>query len=295
MEQKQNAPTLQQRIRSGKLTRADVARRLAELAFGKGNDCVRLALETDPAVEKLDLTLLSEIRRNEKGMVEIKLADRLKALQQLAEMVGEDKDGAEAFLRCPALSGPCVALSLQEYDENGLKMAADVYVPTALGGTACEKTALEVADAMTYLMARCQVGPIRYDGQMGLFTVRVLVTWTRTTFSIVRVDGEQVAQVVDFSATRKQVRLPYVTEDGQQTQVTVGGIQWTVTVVDELPRDEMAENDKTGAFTLTVEREGGSETYPGCVWTQVTLEDRKNAIRRIRVAESNQERVVTAQ
>ena len=102
MEQKQNAPTLQQRIRSGKLTRADVARRLAELAFGKGNDCVRLALETDPAVEKLDLTLLSEIRRNEKGMVEIKLADRLKALQQLAEMVGEDKDDAEAFLRCLA-------------------------------------------------------------------------------------------------------------------------------------------------------------------------------------------------
>ena len=181
---------------------------------------------------------------------------------------------------------------------NGLPVrgiAAGAFRPTALGGTACEKTALEVADAMTYLMARCQVGPIRYDGQMGLFTVRVLVTWTRTTFSIVRVDGEQVAQVVDFSATRKQVRLPYVTEDGQQTQVTVGGIQWTVTVVDELPRDEMAENDKTGAFTLTVEREGGSETYPGCVWTQVTLEDRKNAIRRTRVAESNQERTVAVQ
>ena len=91
-----------QRIRDGEISRQDVRRMLAELACGKVNDCVRLALETDPAVEKLDLTLLSEIRRNEKGMVEIKLADRLKALQQLAEMVGEDKDGAEAFLRCLA-------------------------------------------------------------------------------------------------------------------------------------------------------------------------------------------------
>ena len=47
--------TLQQRIKSGKIRREDVARRLAELAFGKVNDCVRLVLEDDPAVEKLDL------------------------------------------------------------------------------------------------------------------------------------------------------------------------------------------------------------------------------------------------
>ena len=99
MERKENARSLRQRIGNGKLSRADVARRLAELAFGKANDCVRLALEQEPAVEKLDLSLLSEIKRNEKGMVEIKLADRLKALQQLAELVGEDDNSAEAFLR----------------------------------------------------------------------------------------------------------------------------------------------------------------------------------------------------
>ena len=39
---------LQKRIRAGKITQEDVTRRLAELAFGKANDCVRLALEEKP-------------------------------------------------------------------------------------------------------------------------------------------------------------------------------------------------------------------------------------------------------
>ena len=59
MEEK--SQELSQRIRSGKLTREDVARRLAELAFGKANDCVRLVMEDDPQLKKLDLSLLSSI------------------------------------------------------------------------------------------------------------------------------------------------------------------------------------------------------------------------------------------
>ena len=103
MEKKITDQTLQQRIKSGKIRREDVARRLAELAFGKVNDCVRLVLEDDPAVEKLDLGQLCEIKRNEKGTVEIKLIDRLRALEQLAEVAEEDKSDMDAFLQ--ALQG----------------------------------------------------------------------------------------------------------------------------------------------------------------------------------------------
>ena len=39
--------TLKKRIQSGRLRREDVARRLAEIAFGKANDCVKLVLEED--------------------------------------------------------------------------------------------------------------------------------------------------------------------------------------------------------------------------------------------------------
>ena len=89
--------TLQQRIKSGKIRREDVARRLAELAFGKVNDCVRLVLEDDPAVEKLDLGQLCEIKRNEKGTVEIKLVDRLRALEQLCQLAEQEGTDVESF------------------------------------------------------------------------------------------------------------------------------------------------------------------------------------------------------
>lgn len=105
MEQEKEGTTLTQRIRSGQIRRQDVTRRLAELAFGKANDCVRLALEDDPQLSKLDLSLLSEVKRNDKGTVEIKLIDRLKALEQLAQAAGEDGDGAREFLRALRESG----------------------------------------------------------------------------------------------------------------------------------------------------------------------------------------------
>ncbi len=95
--------TLRKRIKTGKIKREDVARRLAELAFGKVNDCVRLVLEDDPEVEKLDLGQLCEIKRNEKGTVEIKLVDRLRALEQLCQLAEQSGEDLETFLK--ALQG----------------------------------------------------------------------------------------------------------------------------------------------------------------------------------------------
>ena len=103
MDQETKDQSLKERIRTGRIRREDVTRRLAELAFGKANDCVRLALEDAPDLEKLDLSLLSEVKRNDKGTVEIKLIDRLQALEQLAEVAGEDGGDLESFLQ--ALQG----------------------------------------------------------------------------------------------------------------------------------------------------------------------------------------------
>ena len=99
MERKSVERELKQRIQTGKIRREDVTRRLAELAFGKANDCVRLALEDEPRLDKLDLSLLSEVKRNDKGTVEIKLLDRTKVLEQLAALADGGDDGAERFLQ----------------------------------------------------------------------------------------------------------------------------------------------------------------------------------------------------
>lgn len=57
----------------------DLVRRLTQLCFGSANDCVRLALDPAAGPEGLDLGQLAEIKRTEKGAVEIKLIDRLQA------------------------------------------------------------------------------------------------------------------------------------------------------------------------------------------------------------------------
>lgn len=103
MERISGEKELGQRLREGEVRRRDVARRLAELAFGRANDCVRLALEAPADLDKLDLSLLSEVKRNDKGAVEIKLIDRLRALEQLAQVAGEDSGGMDSFLQ--ALQG----------------------------------------------------------------------------------------------------------------------------------------------------------------------------------------------
>lgn len=99
MEAKKGDKELQKRIRSGTLTREDVARRLAELAFGKANDCVRLVLDDDAKLDGLDLSLLTELKRNDKGTLEVRLVDRLRALEQLAVLAQSSGTDLESFLQ----------------------------------------------------------------------------------------------------------------------------------------------------------------------------------------------------
>lgn len=96
---------LKKRIKDGTLTREDVARRLAELAFGKANDCVRLVLSEDVKLEGLDLSLLTELKRNDKGTLEVRLVDRLKALEQLAALAQSSGTDLESFLQAMQGSG----------------------------------------------------------------------------------------------------------------------------------------------------------------------------------------------
>ena len=99
MKRETGEKALNRRIRDGAVDRQDVTRRLAELAFGKVNDCVRLVLEEEPEVKNLDLSLLSEVRRSDKGGVEVKLIDRLRVLEQLTRLTGESGTDMDAFLQ----------------------------------------------------------------------------------------------------------------------------------------------------------------------------------------------------
>ncbi|MGI5935770.1 MAG: terminase small subunit [Oscillospiraceae bacterium] len=88
-----------------KIDSDDVIRRIGQLAFGKANDAVKLVL-LDPQrpelIDRLDLSLLSEVKRGANGVMEIKLLNRLEALELLAKLLGtgpQQGTEAESFFR----------------------------------------------------------------------------------------------------------------------------------------------------------------------------------------------------
>ena len=84
---------------AGQLRRDDAVRRLAQLAFGRANDAVKLALRaggTDP--DQLDLSAVAEFKVTDRG-VEVKLVDRVRALEALCTLLesGEGHDAEELY------------------------------------------------------------------------------------------------------------------------------------------------------------------------------------------------------
>ena len=74
-------------------SREEVLRKIEGLAMGRVNDAIRLAFLKEGELEEigdLDLSAVTEFKRNSNGTVEIKFVDRLAALQWLSERVGED-------------------------------------------------------------------------------------------------------------------------------------------------------------------------------------------------------------
>lgn len=89
---------------AAQLRREDVLRRLAQLAFGRANDAVRLALHAGEAdTESLDLSAVAEFKVTDKGGVEVKLVDRVRALETLCGLLEQDGGrGADALYRALA-------------------------------------------------------------------------------------------------------------------------------------------------------------------------------------------------
>ena len=91
---------------AAQLRREDALRRLAQLAFGRANDPVRLALDpkgADP--EALDLSALAELKVSDRE-VEIKLVDRVRALEALAGLLESGGgDGAEELYQALEAAG----------------------------------------------------------------------------------------------------------------------------------------------------------------------------------------------
>lgn len=83
-----------------KLSGTEVVSRIGNLAFGKANDAVKLVFldtESREEIDKLDLSMVSEIKRGSNGVVEVKLLNRIALLELLADLTAsQTQRGNEA-------------------------------------------------------------------------------------------------------------------------------------------------------------------------------------------------------
>lgn len=87
---------------AAQLRREDAVRRLAQLAFGRANDAVKLALDPGGVeAEKLDLSAVAEFKVTDKG-VEVKLVDRVRALETLCGLLEQNAADADELYKALA-------------------------------------------------------------------------------------------------------------------------------------------------------------------------------------------------
>ena len=101
-----------------KSAHSEILKYLGNVAFGKSNDCVKLTFieENSPEIDRLDLTMLSELRRNASGGIEIKLLNRLDALKLMLEASEEQRETAQEQARTffSALNGGAAGNGLND-------------------------------------------------------------------------------------------------------------------------------------------------------------------------------------
>jgi hypothetical protein len=192
----------------------------------------------------------------------------------------------------PHLTGPVVAVTVEGSDQKQVLLGATVYGPGNQGGQACEELAQTVAQVLRQKRARCQVGDCHYDGESGLFSVKVTACWLEGLHNMVQIDNVILAYATEFSAVQtRQVQQVTDPQTGEKSVVNEEVI-WTVAIQELLPFREIMVVDHKESFTLRVKHENCTEIYPECYWLSITLEETDGGLIRKRIARSWTERVI---
>ncbi len=130
-----------------------------------------------------------------------RISDAISWLEQAGIHACEAQTGS-----LPEVTSPIAAVGLQESQVPGkIHLAVTVLCHSSLGGTVCSDSAVEAAQVLSRHGAACHVGPVRFDGEAGLFSVAVTAVFP--VFMPVKVGGIPIGHVTDFTAT-------WVEEDG---------------------------------------------------------------------------------
>lgn len=195
----------------------------------------------------------------------------------------------------PHISQPTAIVTVHEVNEQTLALAVEIFVDTSLGGSACESAAILAAQVLSSEKAACSIGCCGFDADTGLFSARVLARWPREAAYQVKLDGVFLSGVSGFSAVQTATLMPSLDAETGLTKLTADARLWTITVVDSFPLSKKESAERTDAFQLDLIRPGSKESYPGCMWARIQLEETPSGVIRTRVAQTRQERTITAE
>ena len=215
-------------------------------------------------------------------------------LDQLRQ-AGFSADLAYPGRRIPEIRESVAAVHIRKADpiEAALTVEVTIIAPEAKGGTACELEALRAMEALCRGGAVCTQNGCVYDGQGRVYSVTILAEYTGLIWETpcalgpgIRLSiGDEVVEYAVGFTMEKTSDPRWLQEMGSQNPggMHLGAWVWKLRLEELLPRASIGVSQPTENFTLRIQGEPGTETYPGCCWTSVSYEYTPRGVRRIRM------------
>ncbi len=188
---------------------------------------------------------------------------------------------------------PVVAVTLHEQTENVLRLAVTVYCTAEMGGAICEELAMDIGTRLQQMDASCTVGRCSFDSKAGLLTLPIIAVWETSETPLptfrVQIGNQILTYLTSVSARHDQ---DYSLTDAGATVTEDHG--WFITVTEKLPVSSVPEEETDLSFTLHILTQGGTESFPGCLWSQWHTEPVQDGIIRRRVAHTYSTRKVVS-
>lgn len=200
---------------------------------------------------------------------------------------------------------PVAAVYLESAQGETVTVAAQIFSTKA---TDCEDQAAVAFGVLSPLATVCMAESCRFDRQMGLFSLRLLLRWEPAEVIVpepepepepevvvpyqVRINGEILPCVTAFSASFSRELYQNTSEDGE-TQILSNAKVWILTLEELIPPETEPEAETAESFTLAVTRGGGTETYSQCRWDSVRRTETLQGVRQVRIAKTWIDRTVS--
>lgn len=190
---------------------------------------------------------------------------------------------------------PVAAVNLHSAQGETVVVVAEIFALTANG---CENTANQAVELLKEEGFSCQAQGCAFRADMGLFSLRVLATWipgpaeAASLPYTIYLDDTALLYVTGFTAKSSAELYEYVFDSGA-TEILRQNMEWTLTLEELIPPSVSPQLDSPDAFTLHIQRKGGRESYPGCLWETVQRTETEQGVRLVRIAKSKKDRQIS--